>query len=480
MNNKVILNRIAILAACTWLLSCHLEEIATGASCASFSFNQDNTCTGACTVQFQNTSTDATNPRWDFGDGQSSTLPNPSHLYAISGTYTVTLTVDCPGGGESEFSLPVSIKPVTFEKSFDIEAVDVGYSVRQLANGGFVAVGNSLMPGEESLILEVKTTAHGAPALGYPRTRPGIDGLYSPQAVQIDVDQGYFIAGTRTKDGQTDGFFHKIAENGDVLDAPTIFGDPALDEGFSSMDQAADGSLILAGTVNTNGASGLDVYLVRPGPAAFFNKTIVGPLHESAGTVRVTPDGGYVIAGTSEQGSQSDIYLLKADAQGQPAPGFPRIYDKPFPQHARGVYPTADGGYVIVGGAADSDFGFPDIYLIKTDAVGNELFAKTYPAPGADAGYAVVETAEGGFALIGTMGALGLGGNDMCLIRTDAMGNALPGFPKFFGSAGEDTGYDLRQTADGGFILVGSIASGTTPGDSDLFLVKTDKDGNVQ
>ena len=43
-------------------------------------------------VQFTNTSLNATNYNWDFGDGQTAATNNPSHIYAASGTYAVTLT----------------------------------------------------------------------------------------------------------------------------------------------------------------------------------------------------------------------------------------------------------------------------------------------------------------------------------------------------------------------------------------------------
>ena len=44
------------------------------------------------TVNFSNTSSGANTYLWNFGDGQTSTLTNPSHTYAVGGIYTVTLT----------------------------------------------------------------------------------------------------------------------------------------------------------------------------------------------------------------------------------------------------------------------------------------------------------------------------------------------------------------------------------------------------
>jgi PKD repeat protein len=50
-------------------------------------------------VQFQDQSSgDVTNWSWELGDGTLASGPNPSHLYDLPGTYTVTLTVDGPSG----------------------------------------------------------------------------------------------------------------------------------------------------------------------------------------------------------------------------------------------------------------------------------------------------------------------------------------------------------------------------------------------
>ncbi len=54
--------------------------------------------TSFLTAQCTNTSTDATSYLWDFGDGNTSTDPNPTHIYADTGDYVITLTVTGPCG----------------------------------------------------------------------------------------------------------------------------------------------------------------------------------------------------------------------------------------------------------------------------------------------------------------------------------------------------------------------------------------------
>jgi len=49
-------------------------------------------------VDFMNTSENSTVTSWDFGDGNTSTMTNPSHMYATPGTYTVTITIEGPCG----------------------------------------------------------------------------------------------------------------------------------------------------------------------------------------------------------------------------------------------------------------------------------------------------------------------------------------------------------------------------------------------
>lgn len=61
---------------------------------ADFSAPVLTSCSAPFTVNFNNTSTNGTSFNWNFGDGGTSTLNNPSHTYTTPGTYTVTLQAD--------------------------------------------------------------------------------------------------------------------------------------------------------------------------------------------------------------------------------------------------------------------------------------------------------------------------------------------------------------------------------------------------
>jgi hypothetical protein len=58
------------------------------------------------TIQFTNESAKSGAIAWDFGDGTTSTEPNPTHKYAVAGIYDITLTIE--GIGKSVEKLFVS------------------------------------------------------------------------------------------------------------------------------------------------------------------------------------------------------------------------------------------------------------------------------------------------------------------------------------------------------------------------------------
>lgn len=60
-------------------------------------------------VSFQNTSTGAATYSWDFGDGNTSALQSPVHIYTAAGTYTVCLTATAANGCQDEHCTQITV-----------------------------------------------------------------------------------------------------------------------------------------------------------------------------------------------------------------------------------------------------------------------------------------------------------------------------------------------------------------------------------
>ena len=106
--------------------------------------------------------------------------------------------------------------------------------------------------------------------------------------------------------------------------------------------------------------------------------------------------------------------------------------------------------------------------LIKTDVAGIFEWEKTFLTPAGDGATDLVATAYGGFAFVGYAV---WGTNEIWLVRTDALGNEEWLLRCDGGNIGYK--YSLIQTGDLGFAIAGTTYSG---GDSldDAFLIKTD------
>lgn len=123
---------------------------------------------------------------------------------------------------------------------------------------------------------------------------------------------------------------------------------------------------------------------------------------------------------------------------------------------------TQDGGFIVVSTMESSEPGGNDVWLIKTDAQGNETWRKGYSfGPGEDDGASVLQTRDGGYAVAGYTNSTG-SSYDALLLKIDSAGNMLWNKTYSLG-AGNDIGGDVRETKDG-YIIAGRTGSKDTGG----------------
>jgi hypothetical protein len=131
----------------------------------------------------------------------------------------------------------------------------------------------------------------------------------------------------------------------------------------------------------------------------------------------------------------------------------------------------------MVGNTNSTGAGDLDFWLVKTNSAGDMQWNKTFGGIGADFGYGMVQSSDGGFVMVGYTNSFGAGGQDIWLIKTDASGNSL--WNRTFGGTAVETGFTVIQTTDGGYALTGLTAS-FGAGSQDAWLIKTDADGSMQ
>jgi len=92
------------------------EDTPSNATAADFSISGFEMAAPS-TITFINTSKNATSYLWNFGDGTSSTLSNPTHTYNLNGTYLLSLKASGPAGVDSVCKLVAIEPPVTPNRS---------------------------------------------------------------------------------------------------------------------------------------------------------------------------------------------------------------------------------------------------------------------------------------------------------------------------------------------------------------------------
>jgi len=363
----------------------------------------------------------------------------------------------------------------TFEKTFGGAENDIGYSVQQTNDNGYIIAGWTESFGPENYNgYIIKTDPNGDTLWTKFFGGIGWDDCYS---VQQTSDDGYIIAGgAESFSGAYDVYLIRTDDLGDTLWTKTIGGFDA-DRGYS-MQITNDGGFIITGTTWSFGAGMYDVYLIKTNAVGdvLWSKTYGGAYGDYGNSVQQTNDDGYIITGMTENygAGSEDVYLIKTDAAGDTL--WTRTFGGTSNDYGNSVKQTSDDGYIITGLTYSFGAGYVDIYLIKTDAAGDTLWTKTFGGTNVDYGKSVQQTIDGGYIITGMIYNPATGSGDVCLIKTNSDGDTL--WTKTFGGVGADIGNYVQQTNDDGFIIAGQTES-SGAGLYDAYLIKTNVDGVV-
>jgi hypothetical protein len=209
-------------------------------------------------------------------------------------------------------------------------------------------------------------------------------------------------------------------------------------------------------------------------PDTLWTKTFGGTNTEEGRAVQPTTDNGYIIAGyTMSYGpGDADLFLIKTNNSGTAL--WTQVYGGTGNDAGYAIQQTRDGGYIVVGYTNSFGAGNYDVYLMKTNAVGETTWTKTYGGDSLERGYAVQQTFDHGYIIAGYTRSFGAGLSDIWLLKTDSLGDTT--WTKTYGGAGNDQCYSVDQTADSGYVLTGWS---TSFGNYDVYVIKTYANGDT-
>ncbi|MBI2722522.1 MAG: T9SS type A sorting domain-containing protein [Bacteroidetes bacterium] len=209
----------------------------------------------------------------------------------------------------------------------------------------------------------------------------------------------------------------------------------------------------------------------------YFEKVYSNPPYDQEGQdVLPTADGGYLIAGYTNTSilNDADVLVIKSDAAGNEI--WRKTYGGTKPDFPYHMLATTDGNYFLVGYSQSYGGGDYDILLMKIDPAGTVLWTQTYGGWGNDIGRDVITTSDGNYVIVGSSNSPGLADQNANLIKIDPSGNVL--WSKFYGGTANDYGNSVRQTSDGGYIMLGKTFSYGV-GNGDAYLVKLNSNGDT-
>lgn len=329
-----------------------------------------------------------------------------------------------------------------------------GRWMEQTPDSGFIMVGGTttFSVGQNDIWL-VKADAYGNQQ--WQKSKGGTDFDFA-NMVKITSDGGYIIAGFTSSYGAggNDGYLIKTDANGNTQWSQT-YGDAGLQE-IEAVVQTADGGYACVGINYTNGTGYYDIWLIKTNASGTlqWQKNLGGGSFELGNSIQIAPDGGYIIGGQSySYDSTAAFYLLKTNASGTEQ--WHKTFTTGHLCEAHYVQNVPGGGYILCGDADTTVdmHGESDLWVIRTDANGDSLWAHAYGGTKKDGGKTIEPTTDGGYIMAGITRSYGLINPNYYAVKMDA--NGIIEWTQNYGTYYHDHAYRGIETSDGGYAFFG-------------------------
>ena len=188
-------------------------------------------------------------------------------------------------------------------------------------------------------------------------------------------------------------------------------------------------------------------------------------------------DSSYLLTGSSSSygDSPSQVFLMNLDSLGTVQ--WSKNFGGSESDWGRRVLNWNDSIFYVAGYSNSLGSGSYNYYLVKTDEYGNQISERHYNHPGWEKLNDAILTADSSIYMVGETTGTAIGDKNIFIVKTDFNGDTL--WTRNFGSSGEDAAKSIRQYNDTTFFIVGEMYNS----DSTLTkgaIIKLYANGNIE
>jgi hypothetical protein len=338
------------------------------------------------------------------------------------GGYVIVGATFGAGNGDAYLIKVDALGDTQWTRTYGGAGYEGANSVRQVSDGGYVLAGGTEASVWDARVYLVRADTSGETL--WTRTfGPDSQEIQVAEQIQQTDDGGFvFVGYAYDEEVNLVAYVVRTDANGDSL-WTREFGDPDSGYHFAySVQQTTDGGYIVCGSTSL-GPGAFNSHLVKLDSAGgpMWTATFGDTGTQESRWVEQTADGGYILTGSTNLHGDNDMFLIRTDGDGNLL--WSGVYGGAGPEWGLSALQADEGTYAVLGTTMSFGAGGRDFYLVKTDAEGDTLWTRTFGGDSDDVACSFEQTEDGGYIIAGFTESFGAGGDDIWLVKTDSLGN---------------------------------------------------------
>jgi len=322
----------------------------------------------------------------------------------------------------------------------------------------------------------VSTVSAQAPDTLWTRTY-NCPGYLEGYSIRATSDNGFAIGATGCYpvSGNGGAFLLKLNSSGDTIWTDGIY--PAYGGAFNSIEVTSYGTILAAGWMHGmfGGVQSEAYAYYGDGDRIWEMHILAGPSRNGFTWVESTADDGFVLTDNPNtyQGTYYDIRVSRADSSASIL--WTRIYGGVEEEKTGAARPDIRGGFIVAGSTSSFGMGSFDGYLIRINEDGDTLWSRTYGGPLSHEFQEIVQAPDSGYVIVGSTSSFGFGASDIFVVKTNSLGDTI--WTRTFGTELNDYGRSVDRVPSGGYV-VAAICGDSTYSEK-AYLIRINDDGDT-